>query len=117
MTELMSIGKEEYLGISILNSEEDIAGRHNEALRHCPDLQRQLAPMLVHNVPPTSLVEELVLRIVKVLVKELFCLVDHLIGDHCANQVLLQYVLKAKEENLFELSPSTFKIGEDKLGP
>ena len=82
MTELMSIGKEEYFGISILNSEEDIAGRHNEALRHCPDLQRQLAPMLVHNVPPTSLVEELVLRIVKVLAKELFCLVDHLIGDH-----------------------------------
>ena len=40
MTELMSIGKEEYFGISILNSEEDIAGRHNEALRHCPDLQR-----------------------------------------------------------------------------
>ena len=82
MTGLMSIGKEEYLGISIFNSEEDIAGRHNEALRHCPDLQRQLAPMLVHNVPPTCLVEELVLWIVKVLAKELFCLVDHLIGDH-----------------------------------
>ena len=113
----MSIGKEEYFGISILNSEEDIAGRHHEALRNCPDLQRQLASMLVHNVPPTGLVEELVLRIVKVLAKELFCLVDHLIGDHWANQVLLQYVLKAKEENLFELPPSAFKIGEDKLSP
>ena len=82
MTELRSIREEEYFGISILNGEEDIAGRHNEALRHCPDLQRQLAPMLVHNVPPTCLVEEFVLWIVKVLAKELFCLVDHLIGDH-----------------------------------
>ena len=40
MTELRSIREEEYFGISILNSEEDIAGRHNEALRHCPDLER-----------------------------------------------------------------------------
>ena len=112
----MLIASQGHLGISVLHGEEHIAGRDREALWDSPDLQRQHTPMLLDNVPPTSLIEELVLLVVEVLLEELPCLINHLVGDHNSHQVLLQDVLQPKEEHFFEFSSPAFKIGEDALG-
>ena len=112
----MLIVSQGHLGISVLHSEEHVASWDHEALWHSPDLQRQLTPMLLNNVPPTSLVEELVLGIVKMLHEELPRLVNHLVCDHDSHQVLLQDVLQPKEDHFLEFSSPAFKIGEDALG-
>ena len=111
----MKIASQDHLGISVFHGEEHIAGGYNETLWHSPNLQRQLTPMLPNNVPPTSLVEELVLGIVKMLHEELLRLVNHLVCDHDSHQVLLQDVLQPKEQHCFEFPSSAFKIGEDVL--
>ena len=71
--------------------------------------------MLLNNVPPASLVEELVLRVGKMLRKELLGLLNHIVGHHDSHQMLLQDVLKPKEEHFLELTSPTFKVGKDKL--
>ena len=111
----MKIASQDHLGISVFHGEEHIAGGYNETLWHSPNLQRQLTPMLPNNVPPTSLVEELVFSIVEMLLEELLCLINHLICDHNPHQMLLQDILQPKEEHFFEFSSPAFKIGEDTL--
>ena len=71
--------------------------------------------MLLNNVSPTNLVEELVLSVIEMLTKELPCLIYHLICDHNSLQVLLEDVLQPKEEHFFKFSSPAFKIGEDAL--
>ena len=101
-----------HLGISVLHGEENIAGWDCEAFWHRSDLQRQPTPMLLNNVLPASLVEELVLRVIEMLLEELPCLLYHLLCDYNSHQVLFQDVLQPKEKHFLKFSSSAFKIGE-----
>ena len=71
--------------------------------------------MLLNNVSPTNLVEELVLSVIEMLPKELLCLINHLICDHNSHQVLFEDVLQPKKEHFLKFTSSAFKVGEDAL--